>query len=183
MTKLSKHPKKVVSKDEFEVAYKNSDNQNIIKSVLKKYSRTLDYDTLLTCGLNALWRCLANHREEYGTKFTSSLYRFTKWECDREILKFKKNTSIKQVRVVSLGLPDVLDHSSPTTSSAQHSIFDDLESVLPQEHASIVRMKYVEDRTLKEIGEHFGYTKEAARQKLKVALKKLHEVYNDVWMG
>lgn len=165
MARLRKHPKRVISELEFNEAYKNSDNQNIIYSVLKKYSKTLDSDTLRTCGLNALWRCLESHSDEYKTKFTSSLYKFTTWECDRERLKLAK---IKDRPV------ELFDIAEEETEA---SIFTDLDDVLPTEHAAIVKMRFEEGRTLEEIGRHFGYTKESARQKLASALETLREVY------
>ncbi len=174
MARLRKHPKKVISEIEFNQAYKNSDNQNIIYSVLKKYSNILDADTLKTCGLNALVRCLESHSDEYKTKFTSSLYKFTMWECDRERVKLEKHQS----RMKSVELFDIIDDTG-----REASIFDDIEDVLPQEQVSIVKMRFEESCTLEEIGKRFGYTKESARQKLATALNTLREVYKHMRIG
>lgn len=172
MARIRKRPKKAVSELEFNTAYANSDNKNIIHSVLRKYVYSLDKDTLKSCGLKALLRCLESHSDEYKTKFTSSLYKFTVWECERE------RTAIQRRRIKPVELFDI-----PVDGAVEGSIFEDLQDVLPEEHASIVKMKFVEDRTLEEIGKHFGYTKEAARQKLKTALKTLKEVYKDIRIG
>ena len=174
MAKPRKHPKKVITEADFNEAYKNTDNQNIIHSVLKKYYNALDVDTLKNCGLKALLRCLESHSEEYKTKFTSSLYRFTTWECERE----RKAAETQSERFKPMELFDI-----PVGNGREASIFDDLNDVLPEEHASIIKMKFEEDRTLEEIGKHFGYTKEAARQKLKSALTTLREVYKDIRIG
>jgi DNA-directed RNA polymerase specialized sigma subunit len=171
MAKPRKRPKKAITELEFNEAYKNRDNQSIINSVLKKYSNTLDYDTLKSCGLHALWRCLESHSDEFKTKFTSSLYKFTKWECDREILKYNKRKD------TTFELFDV------AVEGEEISIFEDIEEILSPEHASIVKMRFIEDHTLEEIGNHFGYTKEAARQKLKNALEILREVYKHIRIG
>lgn len=177
--KVVKHQKRKVNEEEYRKAYNNSDNRNVIKSVLKTYKDRLDTHTLESCGLSGLWRALQYHNpEEYTTKFTSTLWRFTTWECDKEVKKAKRKKHKRAKQISADALTSLDTRLSPEPSLG---LIDDLESVLDNEHAEIVRLRYVNGYTLREIGGYFGYTKEAARLKLKVALSKLRSVvYNTI---
>lgn len=165
--KLQKHQKKTVSNEEYNIAYNNKDNQRIIKAVLFTYRGKLDEDTLKTCGLNALWRCLQNHNESFSTKFTSSLWRFVNWECKKEL------RTLATSKYKPLELFDVANEEEE-----MYSVFDDLHDVLDQEYCQIIKLRFLEKMTLREIGNKFGYTKEAARQKLEKAIGQIRMVYN-----
>jgi RNA polymerase sigma factor (sigma-70 family) len=65
-----------------------ADNRGIIKAVLKRYSFQLESDDLESIGMYALWKCLRYHVDGYQ-KFTTNLYRFVHWECQRELGKKK----------------------------------------------------------------------------------------------
>ena len=150
-------------------AYYNIDNQKIIKAVLSTYRGRLDEDTLIDCGLNALWRCLQSHKTEFTTKFTTSLWRFVNWECKKEL------QNLARARHKPSELVDI------SIDSSEYTVFDDIDTCLDDVHSQIVKLRFLEGMTLKEIGNHFGFTKEAARQKLKFALKQIKElVYNSI---
>jgi len=165
--KVIKNQKKLVNNQIYNDAYENLDNQKIISAVLSKYRGRLDEDTLKHCGLNALWRCLQNHNENLGTKFTSSLWRFVHWECRKELQTLARS-KYKPVELVEIPI-----------NYESINIFDDLPNFLDQEHCKIVELRFIHGMTLKEIGKEFGYTKEAARQKLNYALDRIKDmVYN-----
>lgn len=84
---------KVISNEEFKEAYKNEDNIKIINSVLNRYREYLDKDSLKSCGMVGLFRCLRKHTNG-RQKLTSSLYRFVRWECLEEISR--KNKTIPE---------------------------------------------------------------------------------------
>jgi len=159
--------KKIISNELYNIAYNNLDNQRIIKSVLAKYRKQLDDDTLRTCGMHAIWRCLESHDETYSTKFTSSLWRFVNWECKKEL----------QVLARSKFKPQELTDIAINVDA--YNIFDDLSNILNEEEVKLIKLRFVEGMTLKEIGKEFGYTKEAARLKLKYTLDQIRSmVYN-----
>ena len=85
---------KKISDKEFEEAYKNTDNRNMIRMVCASFSNTLSSDILESCGMLALWKCLRSHDEKYGQKFTSSLYRFVRWECIRELVSHNRKPTL-----------------------------------------------------------------------------------------
>lgn len=167
-----KHQKKEVTNQQFELAYRNEDNIKITNKVLSFYKSVLPDEVLKDCGLKGLWRCLQFHNPDNGNKLTTSLWRFVRWECENE--KKKLRTLKSRRRSKSIELFDVEDD---TTVSMD--IFNDIDSMLDNESSSIIRLRFVEKMTLKEIGVRFGYTKEAARQKLNHALSEVKRlVYN-----
>lgn len=163
-----KKQRKEISNKDYNEAFNNLDNKNIINSVLSKYRGRLDEDTLKMCGLNALWRCLQFHDTNYKTKFTSSLWRFTNWECRKEL------QTLARSKYRPTDLFDV-----PENEEDCLDVFNDIGTILNEEYSKIVKLRFIEGLTLQEIGTHFGYSKEAARQKLKFALSQIKTlVYN-----
>ena len=170
--KALKHQKQPVNDLIYNEAYKNKDNQKIIQSVLSKYRRQLDKDTLKSCGLNALWRCLQSHSDNFKTKFTSSLWRFVNWECKKELQTLAR-TKYKSTELYDIPIEET-----------SFTIFDELHGLLPPEYCKIVKLRFEHGMTLREIGKVFGYTKESARLKLQHALKQIKQVvYNNVDKG
>lgn len=166
-----KHQKKEVTNQQYEEAYRNEDNIKVINKVLSLY-QDLPSEVRKDCGLKALWRCLQFHEPEKGNKLTTSLWRFVRWECENE--KKKLRTLKSRRRNKSIELFDVED-----TTTVTADVFSDIDLILDTESSSIIRLRFVEKMTLKEIGAKFGYTKEAARQKLNHALSEVKRlVYN-----
>lgn len=169
-----KHEKKEVSNLEYNNAYNNTDNIKITKKVLSFYRPTLDEETLKSCGMRGLWRALQFHQERFKNKFTTSLWRFVNWECENEVKKLIRTQAKPDSKVKSLEFFDAEDDSL-----AQTDIFNDISSLLDKESFSIIQLRFLENMTLQEIGTKFGYTKEAARQKLHKALLEVKRlVYN-----
>lgn len=153
-----------VSNEEFEKAYGDQNNKNIIKSVTKKYSPVLSEDTQKTCGMHGLWRCIQNHDDKYGRKFTTSLFLHVDWECKREI------GILKRKPVSFLGELDT-EIPGPVASGEISDILDELN----EEQKEIMYQRFYENRTLEEIGKKQGYSKEAARQNINKIISKLRE--------
>jgi len=155
---------KHVSNEEFETAYNNQDNKNIINAVTKKYSNKLSKDTQKSCGLHGLWRCIQSHDDSYGRKFTTSLFIHVDWECKREI------SNINRKKTGQLGDSDE-DVVSPIPSGEVSEILDSL----PENQKQIMFQRFYENRTLEEIGKSQGYSKEAARQNINKIISRLRE--------
>ena len=159
---------KHVTDEEFETAYNNQDNKNIIKAVTKKYSGRLSEDIQTSCGLHGLWRCIQSHDDSYGRKFTTSLFIHVDWECKREL------TSLNKKKTGCLGDLDE-DVACPTSSVPRSEILDSL----PEKQKEIMYQRFYENRTLEEIGKKQGYSKEAARQNINKIIAKLREISMD----
>ncbi len=153
-----------VTDEEFEKAYSNQDNRNIIEAVTKKYANKLSKDTQKSCGMYGLWRCIQNHDDKYGRKFTTSLFIHVDWECKRELSSMKKKS------LSSLGDQD---ETIPSPSSSG-DLSEMIES-LPDNQKEIIKQRFCENRTLEEIGNNQGYSKEAARQNINKILSKLRD--------
>ena len=155
---------KNVTDKEFEEAYSNQDNKNIIKAATKKYSNKLSEDAQKTCGMHGLWRCIQNHDDSYGRKFTTSLFIHVDWECKREIGVMNRKP------MSSLGENDS-DIPSPAVSGEYSEILE----TLPEKQKKIMYQRFFENKTLEEIGKSEGYSKEAARQNINKIILKLRE--------
>ena len=156
--------KTLVTNEEFEKAYGNQDNKNIIRSATKKYSKTLSDDERERCGMHGLWRCIQSHDPKYKRKFTTSLFIHVDWECKREIAQINRRTDLH------LGN---LDKEISESYPLGH--FDDIVGELPEKEKSLIYQRFYENKTLEEIGRSQGYSKEAARQninKIIIDLKK-----------
>jgi RNA polymerase sigma factor (sigma-70 family) len=132
-------------------------NQNL-KNVCSK-------DEINSLMMNTLWNCLQKYNKTKNTKFSSYLYRSIQ-NNTRRIYKSKA----REFNNVS-----IIDnfHSILTTSDAdKKEARDILDSVkdINSELYEVLIQKYFYGMTNKEIGEKNGYTKEAARKKLKKAL-------------
>jgi DNA-directed RNA polymerase specialized sigma subunit len=169
---VKKHLKKNINNNDYNIAYDNLSNKRIIKYVLYQYRKILDYDTLKSCGLHALWRCLQYHDDKYKRKFTSSLYQFVKWECEREIkskYKSSKNT-------INIDCDIIADEKS--------NLFTYISNILDKESFNLIKLRFIDGMTLDEIGKECGFTKESARQKINRILLHLRKrVYKDVGYG
>jgi len=155
---------KDITNKEFEIAYSKQDNKNIINAVTKKYAKQLSKDSQKSCGLHGLWRCLQNHDDSYGRKFTTSLFIHVDWECKRELASLSKKP------LLSLGESDG-DIASITASGE----FSEILESLPEKQKNIMYQRFYENRTLEEIGKKNGYSKEAARQNINKIISKLRE--------
>ncbi len=159
---------KNVSDEVFEKEYSKPDNKNIIRSVTKKYSSVLSDDMQKTCGMQGLWKCIQNHRDERGSKFTTSLFMHVDWECKREVSSMLS----KKHQMSLLGDSDI-EIPSLTASGETSELLD----ILPEKQKQLVYQRYYENMTLQEIGEKNGYSKEAARQNINKVIDKLKEIY------
>ena len=159
---------KDVSDDQFEKEYSKQDNKNIIKAETKKYSGQLSQDAQKRCGMHALWRCIQNHDDSYGRKFTTSLFIHVDWECKREINSLNK----KPISLLGECDDDVV---SPEPSGQMSEMLE----CLPEKQKEIIYQRFYENRTLEEIGKKQGYSKEAARQNINKILSKLRETSDE----
>ena len=158
-----------ITDEEFEKALKNKDNIRIIKSVTKKYSGQLSEETQKSCGLYGLWRCMKNHDDSYGRKFTTSLFVHVEWECKREI------SAQRRKPLVFLGESDDKIESLPPNMDASEIL-----DCLTENQKKIMHQRFFENMTLQEIGENHGYSKEAARQNINKIIEKLRATISDV---
>lgn len=149
------------------------DNHKLMRSITNKYSNILNEEEIYSCMMRATLRCLEHHENDKGNKFTTSLYRFIKWECNRELAKKFKETNNQFVSINEFDNFDCqAEEESDDISSLRECI--SLLSITDQE---LIKDYYFDRYTMEEIGKKHNYTKEAARQKINKALVKLKELY------
>ncbi len=85
---------RTVTNEQFLKALNNTDYKKLINSVIRKYKKVLDKDTLQSCAWVGLWKSMCNHDEKYNTPFTSSLFYHVKWECQYHCKKEAKQRPI-----------------------------------------------------------------------------------------
>lgn len=165
-------PRRVVTDEQINAALAVDDNLNIIRKVTAKYASTIHQDDLRTCGLNALWRTLQCHDPAYNQKFTTSLYRFVEWECQRELRR-------RKTKVLSLTVP--LEQAEPHEVSVEGLPTTDVELVreaigmLDEQDREIIRFHFLEGHSLRDASRRFGFSKQVARKKKQEALERLRE--------
>jgi RNA polymerase sigma factor (sigma-70 family) len=115
----------------------------------------------------ALLKCLENHDDSYGQKFTTSLYRFTVWEC-RRFLRNRRNTlSLSSVPELSVTVCD-------RHEDVEH-ILECLD-LISESDRSLVEQRFIMGMTLREIGALRGYTRQTAMKKVRRAVARLKRV-------
>jgi RNA polymerase sigma factor (sigma-70 family) len=158
-----------ITNEEYEKAYKDRNNQNIIKAASASYTKVLDPDTLENCRMNALWRAMAYYRSDKNQKFTSSLWKFVLWECNKELRKTKVQLNSVQLSLLKI------DCETEDQNIAKYEV-QDLLLTLSKEDRGVIESYYFQKKTMEEIGRELGITKEAARQRISRILKKLKKV-------
>lgn len=148
-------------------AYKNVDNKKVIRRVLKlfreKYPNVMDKNTLSSCGMVALWRCINKHIDGKGNKFTTSLFNFCKWECQDAVRKLtSQNKTIQQ-------FPEELDFVNT------NKYYDDTE-VLSLD--PIVKMRFIEKKSVSRICRETGFSKTKINKAISNYLQKVKRDYH-----
>lgn len=160
---------KYISNDDLMAAIADPKNQQMISKVCKRYSNALAPSVLKSCGEAAVWRCLQSHIDGKGNSFTSSLYKFLHWECLRELGTNKfQYEEIGECNFGELG-PDPNDAL----------IVKELLSALPEKNQKIVVARYMEGRTLADIGATHNYSKQGIQNILTRSIDIMREVAAD----
>jgi DNA-directed RNA polymerase specialized sigma subunit len=155
--------KKVISNEDFDKAYADPDNLRIIRAACEKFSKRLPWDILQNCGARALWRTLQSHDDSYKTKFSTSLYQFVIWECKTSIQTERKLTH-----------PNLLWYDPLEIDCGyEEVIMNEYIDKLSYDEKDILYKRFYEDKTLEEIGDLKGYSKQAAHRNIQKTLSKL----------
>lgn len=179
-----KSKRRTVTNEEFQIALEGKsgdpaskkrarDNRRIIDFVTHKYIGQIDPETLKNCGLHALWRAIGYFNPEFEQKFTSSLYRFTQFECRRELLRRKRQGKAAQL--------DEVDERK-IVNKMDRIDYEDLAHIkecvksLNEEGQRLVDQHFMQGMNLTEIATVNCYTKETARVKLGTAIETLRQI-------
>lgn len=166
--------KKEITDLDFSNAVKNQDNIKIIKKATLSYHKIIDQDELNSCGLEALWKSLQCHNEKYNQKFTTTLYRFVDWECKRR-LRRKKSLKNNFSHLLSNDFSNFLIKQNDLSSYINEKI-----SLLDKDFSILLRQRFFDGFSVKEIGEINNCTPSIIRYKILKAIKKLKSICSDI---
>jgi len=157
-----------VSNEEFQEALANQKNRYVLEKIKHWFVHQLSRDDLESCGQAALWRTLQYHREGRGTKFTSSLAQYCKYECLNWLRKLNRQR-INEEEIDGDFEVDYGDH-------AERSVLvkECLDFLTPSERR-LIEQYYLERRTLGEIGRLNHLSKPSVAKYIRRALKKIRE--------
>ncbi len=117
----------------------------------------------------AMVRCLSKH-EDGRQQFTSSLYRFTTWECQNAIRQRARSRRV-------LSLSDVPEPPCPVDDRKEDidHMYECMEMLSPKDR-SVIDQYYFQELTLEEIGDINRYTRQAACANLARAVDRLRKL-------
>lgn len=159
---------KQISNVELEQAIADPENQSMIRRVCSYYTKTLSPETLKACGEAAVWRCLQSHRDDMGQRFTSSLYRFLHWECLREVNSLQGHIYKEWIETVD----------EKQKEPIESLMLQEYLAILPNDAREIVVARYIENRTLADIGKIHHYSKQGIQNILTRSMKAMQEHAN-----
>jgi RNA polymerase sigma factor (sigma-70 family) len=143
-------------------AWNDPHNIRVMKKAARSFANVLTHQQQTESIQLALLRCLKSHQES-RQKFTTSLYRFAKWELQNTL-----RSAIRQNRLRTVPLRDIV----PKTDTAVADVMDCIES-LDEKDQRLIRLHYLESMTFEEIGREEGYSREAAYYNVHRAVDKL----------
>jgi RNA polymerase sigma factor (sigma-70 family) len=118
----------------------------------------------------AVMRCIQSHDDCRGQKFTTSLYRFTYWECQNFI-----RGAMRAPRMVSLvDIPEPATRVHDRQPEIDH-IYECLTFLNTKDRA-LIQQYYLDNMTLEEIGRINQYSRAAAHQNLVKATSRLRRL-------
>lgn len=169
----------------------DTDIKNIARSIANRFSKSIDPHTISSSFHITLKKCIEKYDENRGAKFTSYFYQQYLYCLKNHLKSFqiskqkdndfrngnismyhtRKDSNKKKIRRLGRDAQMILgikDLSGEAKAAQQVKLI--LDS-LPKESEKILRQKYFERLTFKEIGEVNGYSRETARRKLKKAIE------------
>lgn len=154
---MSKIP---ISNEEFNI--NKEKYKSTLRSFTRQFSQLLPPDILDYCADMALWKCLMNHRPEYKTKFSTSLYRFVVWQCLQEHRTLKTTRYDEEQGVA------VVVYNNDTSM-----ILNEYLSLLSNKYRRVVESRYLYGKTFDEIAKDEGCSKQGAHYILGQAMEQM----------
>ena len=152
---------KQVTNNDIYKALDDINNIKIMNKVVNIYYRYLSKDEAESCKLNGLWKALGCHDNEKGSKFTSSLYRYVKWEC--------QSTLREKYKFVYYSIDCDIEESN-------RKIFNDVDiseyfQTLSNTDKKIMQMRFIDSLSLEAIGKTFHISRQAVKQRIDKSIK------------
>jgi DNA-directed RNA polymerase specialized sigma subunit len=149
---------KIIDNDAFLEAWNNTANIDIIEKVASKYAMYIPLNELQRCKMIGLWEAMRTFQENRGTKFTTHLANRVKWECLNAISEIIKENN-QNISTLPSGVAD---------QPLQLPELDEDSQVL-------LCQRFVENKTLRELGAIFNCSHETIRRKIKKIIIELQK--------
>ncbi len=144
----------------------------LVKSIAGRYSRYgVSFDDLVQEGIMGLFEAKEKFDEKRGVKFSTFAFYFIKGR----VLKYLQNE--KKVPIAE-GDPEQEELKEPVNAPVTKKGTDEKECFeiptgFPETERKVLVCLYVENKSLREIAEILGYTRERTRQLKQKALRRL----------
>jgi len=180
---------KPLTKEEEIAAYEAGDHEALVNSQLlwvinlaKKVSHRTGYkdiEALISSANLALARSVKSFNP-YKARLTTYVSRLVRWECYDTANETGVGPSIGQMQRrpnlrpavlwgddPPVGKPDESEWNQPEQAAMNSEGLERIREAMasiPQKHADVIRMRFLEQKTLKETGAELGISKERVRQ-------------------
>lgn len=161
-----------VNNNLFQDAISNEYYKKILYKVCNKNLKNVcTKDEIESIAMDTLWNCIQKYKTNDKTKFSSYLYKSIQNNSKRLLDKKIKQRKEKQ-------LIDNYCNDLSYDMSSYYEAREILESLKDVDKKSydILIQKFYYGMTHREIGEMYGFTKEAARKKIKKALEQCRKI-------
>ena len=148
----------MLSNEEFVKILNNTDNIRIGKNVAKNF-HYLDKHEIESETMLCLWEAASKFDKTRKVKFTTYYHSCLYWK----LLQLAKKKQIYQ-KLISTKAKKAIENKA-----YEHNFELHLDGI-PEDLAKLLRQKYLEKKTLKEIGKENGYSYERARILIKKAI-------------
>tara|TARA_R110002167_G_scaffold361295_1_gene579461 strand:+ start:1994 stop:2515 length:522 start_codon:yes stop_codon:yes gene_type:complete len=163
---------------QYEAKWADKDNQNIMNKVAKAYMKNIDSRDIESIKMDALWRVMNKYDPSKGTKFTSYLYQQLSYAFKTWVKKAEKNLEFTQ------GMKLDSERDRDLTNTAEDAVdinnlnsqlVADITTGLPADIVAILKQRFYNNMTMKEIAQENGYSRETARRRVKKAVNLCKE--------
>ena len=144
-----------ITNQEFEVAINDIDNIRISKKAVSRFSN-LDVEEKRGCFYRALYKAMQKWDSKLG-KWTTYLYNYVTYEC----LNISKENS------------PCIRYKTDLNSKFDQDDFEDILKLADKKYYKLLKAKFLQNKSLRELGKMYNCTGENIRLKLKAALKQI----------
>jgi hypothetical protein len=159
---------KIITNEDILNIYNNDKYKKLMYAASRFYLKVLDEDEIESCKLKAILLSLDKYDASKGTKYETFLYRGVLLECKTQSKLKRNNRNI----VFNSGDEDIFIQDNRGSESDYNELIELIDTI---ENGNLLKMKYIENMTLKQISKINGESEQLIHNKVKKAKKTLKE--------